>query len=97
LLQQLPNPISKMALELNSVHSQNLGPYQKSDTLHQKNDTSDAVVWDLFIEFKDYLIAQNNRNVRQILCYARKYYSALESGDATILVNLQSAAIRKHA
>jgi hypothetical protein len=47
--------------------------------------------------FEDYLIAQRRRNVKQVVCYAKKYRSVLETGDATAIVNLQSGAIRRHA
>jgi hypothetical protein len=52
-------------------------------------------------DFSDYLKAQNKSNVRQILCYARKYASILETGDASPLLVLtkssSSPAIRRHA
>jgi hypothetical protein len=45
--------------------------------------------------FEAYLKAQNKRNVRQIICYARKYQTVLQTGDAMPLVNV-SAAVRRH-
>jgi hypothetical protein len=47
--------------------------------------------------FEEYLKAQKKRNVRQIICYARKYSAVLETGDATALMNLSSGAVRRHA
>jgi intergrase/recombinase len=46
--------------------------------------------------FKDYLKAQNKRNIRQIICYAKRYATVLDSGDATPLVNLRSNTMRRH-
>jgi hypothetical protein len=55
----------------------------------------------LFISssFAQYLKAQKKRNVRQILCYAKRYHKVLETGDASALVNLQqqSGSIKRHA
>lgn len=48
-------------------------------------------------DFESYLKAQKKRNVRQIMCYAQRYHSVLETRDATPLVNLQSGATRRHA
>jgi hypothetical protein len=47
--------------------------------------------------FESYLKSQNKRNIRQILSYAQRYHSILETGDASPLINLQSAAMRRHA
>ena len=42
--------------------------------------------------FEDYLKAQKKRNVRQIVCYAKRYATTvLETGDASILTTLPSA------
>jgi hypothetical protein len=41
--------------------------------------------------FEDYLRAQNKRNIRQLICYSRKYRQVLESGNAGPLLNLSSA------
>jgi integrase len=46
--------------------------------------------------FTLYLKTQNKRNIRQILCYARRYATVLETGDATPLVNLHSDTMRHH-
>ena len=46
--------------------------------------------------FTLYLKSQNKRNIRQILCYARRYATVLETGDATPLVNLHSDTMRHH-
>jgi hypothetical protein len=50
-------------------------------------------------DFEDYLKSQNKTNVRQILCYAHKYASILETGDASALLVLSksSPVIRRHA
>jgi hypothetical protein len=47
--------------------------------------------------FEDYLKAQKKSNIRQILCIARKYFTVLQTGDATSLVNLSSTVTRRHA
>jgi hypothetical protein len=47
--------------------------------------------------FEQYLKAQKRRNVRQIMCYAQRYSSVLETGDASVLAALSSGAIRRHA
>jgi hypothetical protein len=47
--------------------------------------------------FEQYLKAQRRRNVRQVLCYAKRYHSVLETGDASVLVGLSSGALRRHA
>jgi hypothetical protein len=46
--------------------------------------------------FESYLKSQNKRNAKQILCYAQRYRTILETGDATPLVGLSSGAIRRH-
>jgi hypothetical protein len=47
--------------------------------------------------FETYLKAQNKRNIRQIMNYAQRYHSVLETGDVTPITNLQSGAMRRHA
>ena len=47
--------------------------------------------------FESYLKVLKKRNIKQILCYAQRYHSVLEIGDATPLVNLSSGAVRRHA
>jgi hypothetical protein len=47
--------------------------------------------------FENYLKAQKKSNFKQILCYAQKYADVLSTGDASTLVSLQSAAVRRHA
>jgi hypothetical protein len=42
----------------------------------------------LLQDFEDYLKSHNRRNVRQILCYARKYHNVLLSEDASIIARL---------
>ena len=49
------------------------------------------------LRFETYLKAQNKRNVRQLLCYAQRYHTVLETGDASILSCLESSTIRHHA
>jgi hypothetical protein len=49
------------------------------------------------VDFQSFLKAQKKRNVRQIMSYAQRYHSVLETGDATPLVSLQSGAVRRHA
>jgi hypothetical protein len=46
-------------------------------------------------EFKSYLNAQKRTNVNQILCYAHRYASILETGDASELAQA-SPTIRRH-
>jgi hypothetical protein len=48
------------------------------------------------MDFEIYLKVQNKRNIKQILCYARRYHRVLETGDTTLLANL-SAATGHHA
>jgi hypothetical protein len=50
-----------------------------------------------YSSFENYLKVQKKRNIKQILCYAQRYCSVLETGDATPLVNLSSGAVRRHA
>jgi hypothetical protein len=47
--------------------------------------------------FESYLKAQNKRNVKQIVCYARKYAAVLQTGDASSITSLSSGATRRHA
>ncbi len=47
--------------------------------------------------FESYLKSQNKRNIRQIVSYAQRYHSILETGDVSPLINLQSNAMRRHA
>jgi hypothetical protein len=47
--------------------------------------------------FENYLKAQNKRNVRQIMCYAQRYAAVLQTGDASSIASLSSAAARRHA
>src|SRR5919107_4421747 len=47
--------------------------------------------------FETYLKSQNKRNIRQIVSYAQRYHSILETGDASALTSLQSPAMRRHA
>lgn len=47
--------------------------------------------------FESYLKSQNKRNIRQIVSYAQRYHSVLETGDASPLTILQSPAMRLHA
>jgi hypothetical protein len=50
------------------------------------------------MDFRNYLKAQNKRNIRQILCYAQRFGSILETGDVSPLINLQSSGtVRRHA
>jgi hypothetical protein len=60
--------------------------------INNDNPTSPTRLGD---DFEHYLKIQNRRNVRQILCYVRKYASVLETGDATALTTLSSAK-RRH-
>ena len=48
------------------------------------------------VEFERCLKAQKRCNVRQILCYAKKYHTVLQTGDGSTIVNLQSPAVRRH-
>jgi hypothetical protein len=36
--------------------------------------------------FESYLKSQNKRNIKQILCYAQRYHTILETGDARSVV-----------
>ena len=47
--------------------------------------------------FESYLKSQNKRNIRQVVSYAQRYHSVLETGDVSPLINLQSDAMRRHA
>jgi hypothetical protein len=40
------------------------------------------------LSFKSYLKSQKKRNVRQIMCYAQRYHTVLETGDATAITSL---------
>jgi hypothetical protein len=57
----------------------------------------DYVLADTVADFESYLKAQKKRNVRQIMCYAQKYHTVLETGDATAITSLSSGALRRHA
>jgi len=46
--------------------------------------------------FETYLKSQNKRNIRQIVSYAERYHSVLDTGDVSPLINLQSGAMRRH-
>jgi hypothetical protein len=48
------------------------------------------------VDFQNYLKAHNKRNINQILCYAQRFGSILESGDASLLLSL-TPAVRRHA
>lgn len=48
------------------------------------------------VGFEQYLKAQGKSNVRQILCYAKKYRNVLERGHASALMQANSPAIRRH-
>jgi hypothetical protein len=48
------------------------------------------------VGFEQYLKAQRKRNLRQIVCYAKKYHNILETGDASRLLQAKSPAIRRH-
>jgi hypothetical protein len=50
----------------------------------------------LLSSFGDYLKVQNKRNIRQLLCYASRYHTVLETGDASPIARLSSGAIRRH-
>jgi Archaeal phage integrase len=47
-------------------------------------------------DFRNYLITQNRSNVRQLLCYARKYHAVLVTGDASIISKITSPSVRHH-
>jgi len=61
------------------------------------NPQEDLLASDSRSSFEDYLKSQKKRNYKHILCYARKYCTVLETGDATPLTSLSSAATRRHA
>jgi hypothetical protein len=44
-------------------------------------------------QFESYLKAHNKRNIKQILCYAKRYHTVLETGNVSSLVNLKSGAV----
>src|SRR5215212_5605945 len=44
--------------------------------------------------FKEYLKSQNKRNVKQLVCYAQRYHTILETGDATILTQVKPSIRR---
>ncbi|MDQ3852197.1 MAG: hypothetical protein M3299_05115, partial [Thermoproteota archaeon] len=47
-------------------------------------------------DFEDYLKSQNKRNIKQILCYASRYRTVLETGDASIiLTQAKTPSIRR--
>ena len=48
------------------------------------------------LTFEDYLKSQNKRNIRQIISYAERYRSVLDTGDVSPLINLKSGAMRRH-
>jgi hypothetical protein len=48
-------------------------------------------------EFVTFLKINKKRNIRQIVSYALRYHSILETQDASPIVNLQSGALRRHA
>jgi hypothetical protein len=50
----------------------------------------------LLQDFEDYLKSHNRCNVRQIMCYARKYHNVLLSGDASIIAAIASQYVRRH-
>jgi hypothetical protein len=45
--------------------------------------------------FENYLKAQRKSNFKQILCYAQKYHSTLDTGDASTLANAKPS-VRRH-
>ncbi|HEU4822144.1 MAG TPA: hypothetical protein VFS97_01850, partial [Nitrososphaeraceae archaeon] len=49
-----------------------------------------------FESFNDYLKAQNRCNVRQLVCYAKKYYAVLISGDGSVIAAITSPSVRRH-
>jgi hypothetical protein len=48
------------------------------------------------VDFEAYLKAQNKRNIRQILCYTKKYRNVLETGDAACMAMVKPS-VRRHA
>jgi hypothetical protein len=48
-------------------------------------------------EFVTFLKINKKRNIRQIVSYALRYHSILETQDASPIVNLQTGALRRHA
>lgn len=50
----------------------------------------------LHLQFQNYLKSLNKRNINQILCYAQRFGSILETGDASLLLSL-TPAVRRHA
>jgi hypothetical protein len=46
--------------------------------------------------FEQYLIANEKRNFRQILCHAKKYRDVLVAADASSLMQVKSPAVRRH-
>jgi Archaeal phage integrase len=61
------------------------------------NPQEDLLASDSRSSFEDYLKSQKKRNYKHILCYAKKYCTVLQTGDASPLVSLSSAATRRHA
>ena len=56
-----------------------------------------AIPLEGFEDFKTYLKThKKSSNVRQIICYAKRYHNVLETGDASAIVSLPSAAMRHH-
>jgi hypothetical protein len=47
-------------------------------------------------DFEQYLKARHSRNIRQLVCYARRYHDILNNGDISPLVDISSGAIRRH-
>jgi hypothetical protein len=50
----------------------------------------------LAILFEEYLKVHKKRNIKQILCYVRRFSSILETGDASPLVLSESSTVRRH-
>ena len=48
-------------------------------------------------EFVTFLKVNKKRNIRQIVSYALRFHSILETQDASPIVNLQSGALKRHA
>ncbi len=48
--------------------------------------------------FEQYLKARHSRNIRQLICYARRYHDILNTGDISPIVDISSsgATIRRH-
>ena len=73
-------------------------PRSPCDCLSNDDDHNDdnIISSSILSTFADYLKSQNKRNIRQLLCYAKRFGSIiLESGDASLLLSLTPAVRRR--